>query len=235
MRGTPTKIDGPPPARPRRNLTVAAGLLVHLLLATRMYGQPLEELRYGPDISVTLGSTAVGAGVLATDDLSGGVTVLAIPNLPATASISAAQRFANGDLLLAFDSTISLPGAGIVEPRDLVEFTSATQMYSVAAQGAVVGIPNGARIDAVAVTSADMVLLSLDVSVGAFDDRTSCASTATAWRCFWTSRRSASTRRSTWTGSMSRRAGPPVSTCPSMAAARSTRCRSTMRISPSTI
>ena len=43
-------------------------------------------------------------------------------------------------------------------------------MYSVAAQGAVVGIPNGARIDAVAVTSADMVLLSLDVSVGVFDD-----------------------------------------------------------------
>ena len=43
------KIHGPPPARRRRNLTVAAGLLVHLLLATRNYGQPLEELRYGPE------------------------------------------------------------------------------------------------------------------------------------------------------------------------------------------
>ena len=159
-------------ARRRRNLAPPAAILVHLLLATtRTYGQPLELVRYAPDITVSLGAgTVVGAGVLATDDLSGGVAIVGIANLPAAARIAAAHRLSNGDFLLAFDSTIALPGAGTVEPRDLVQFASATQTYSVAVRGADVGIPSAARIDAVATSGDGTILLSLDTSVGAFDD-----------------------------------------------------------------
>src|SRR5207344_3084300 len=64
--------------------------------------------------------------------------------------------------------TLTLPGAGIVEPRDLVLFTSASETYSLFLAGADVDIPSGAAIDAVASTST--ILLSLDVSVGTFDD-----------------------------------------------------------------
>src|SRR5512143_964859 len=126
-------VDRGRPDDQRRNFAVAAVLLVRLLLApTPTYGQALKEVAYAPDVTVTLGGTGVGAGGLAADDLSGGVTVLAIPDLPAAASISAVHRFPNGDLLLAFDSTLALPGAGIVERRGLVRFTSATEESSVA-------------------------------------------------------------------------------------------------------
>src|SRR5262249_19885980 len=110
------------------------------------------------------------AGVLATDDLNGGVSILALPNLPAGAQVAAAHRFPNGDLLLAFTSTAALPGAGTVEPRDIVRLPVATGTYSVEVRGQDVGIPSGAAIDALAVTANNTILLSLDISVGEFDD-----------------------------------------------------------------
>jgi hypothetical protein len=130
----------------------------------------LDALRYAPDITVALGNTVVDGGTLATDDLSGGVAVVTVPGLPPGARIGGAHRFDNGDLLLAFESTISLLGAGIVEPRDIVRFTAATGMYSVEVHGADVGIPANAAIDALAALHDDTILLSLDINVGGFDD-----------------------------------------------------------------
>jgi hypothetical protein len=113
----------------------------------------------------------VGAGVFATDDLQGSVTVLALPNLPAGARIAAAHRSVNGDLMLAFDSTLTLPGGGgIAEPRDLVQFTNATQSYTIQLVGADLNLPTNAAIDAVSVTPSGTILISLDISVDAFDD-----------------------------------------------------------------
>src|SRR4029453_6562098 len=144
-----------------------------------IYGQTPDVLRYAPDITVTLGGIVVDGGTLATDDLPG-VTLLAIPNLPANARVAAAHRFANGDLLLAFESTLSLPGAGIVEPRDLVRFNSATQMFAVEVNGADLKIPTTAAIDAVAVSSGGTILLSLDISAGGFDDETAIPANGTS-------------------------------------------------------
>ena len=154
----------------RRTLVLTAALLTQLLMPTAsIYGQPPDVLRYAPDITVSLGGIVVDGGTLATDDLPG-VTLLPIPNLPANARVAAAHRFANDDLLLAFESTLSLPGAGIVEPRDLVRFASATQTFAVEVHGVDLQIPTTAAIDAVAVTSGGTILLSLDISVGGFDD-----------------------------------------------------------------
>jgi hypothetical protein len=155
----------------RRGVAAVVVALHLAVAATSVHGQMLDVLRYAPDITVDLGGTVVGAGVLASDDLSGGVTILAIPNLPAEARITAAHRFANGDLLLAFDSTLTLPGlGGIAEPRDIVRFTSATNTYSVEVHGADVGIPTDAAVDALAVTGDGTILLSLDISVAGFED-----------------------------------------------------------------
>lgn len=153
-----------------RGRWAGATLLVQLLAAAAAHGQPLDVVRYAPDITTALDGAVVGAGALATDDLNGSVVLLAIPNLPATASIAAAHGFDNGDLLLAFESTVSLPGAGTVDPRDIVLFTSGAGTFGVAVGGDNVGIPSSASIDALAVDGGGNILLSLDVSVGAFDD-----------------------------------------------------------------
>jgi len=149
---------------------LAIAVVQLLAMPTKMQGQALEVLRYSPDITAELGAVIVDGGRLASDDLSGGVTVLTLPDLPANTHVSAAHRFANGDLLLAFDSTATFPAAGTVEPRDLVRLTGATQVYSVEVRGANVGISLGAHIDAVAVTGDGTILLSLDISVGELDD-----------------------------------------------------------------
>lgn len=168
----------------RRTLVLTAALVVQLLVPTAsIYGQPPDVLRYAPDITVSLGGIVVDGGTLATDDLPG-VTLLPIPNLPANARVAAAHRFANGDLLLAFESTLSLPGAGIVEPRDLVRFTSATQTFAVEVHGVDLQIPTTAAIDAVAVTSGGTILLSLDISAGGFDDEAVIAVNGTALSLF---------------------------------------------------
>jgi len=158
-----------PASRAGARALAAAALIGALTAPARTDAQPLESLRYVPDITTTLGGTIVPAGALAADDFTGTVTIVAIPMLPADAHISAVHHFANGDLLLAFGTTVILPGAGTIERRDLVRFTSASQSFAVEVRGADVGIPNGAAIDAVAVLG-NTILLSLDVSVGPFDD-----------------------------------------------------------------
>src|SRR4029453_13488373 len=178
------KANGSQSVGQRRMLTLTAALLMELLVPTgAMYGQTPHVLRYAPDITVTLGGIVVDGGTLATDDLPG-VTLLAIPNLPANARVAAAHRFANGDLLLAFESTLSLPGAGIVEPRDLVRFNSATQMFAVEVHGADFEIPTTAAIDAGAVSSGGTILLSLDISAGGFDDEAVIAVNGTSLSLF---------------------------------------------------
>ena len=158
--------------RPLRPLLLAAAAIVHLAGATAAApAQVLDVVGYAPDITVDLGGTVVGAGVLATDDLQGSVTVLALPSLPAGARIAAAHRSVNGDVLLAFDSTLTLPGGGgIAEPRDLVAFTNSTQSYAIQLAGADLNLPTNAAIDAVSVTPSGTILISLDISVDAFDD-----------------------------------------------------------------
>ena len=161
------KIDGLRPL-----LLLAAAAVLHIAGApAAAHAQVLDVVSYAPDITVDLGGTVVGAGVLATDDLQGSVTVLALPNLSAGARIAAAHRSVNGDFLLAFDSTLTLPGGGgIAEPRDLVEFNNATQSYTIQLVGADLNLPTNAAIDAVGVTPSATILISLDISVDAFDD-----------------------------------------------------------------
>lgn len=149
---------------------LAVAALTLLILAVPVRAQMFDAVRFAPDITTPLDGVTVDGGRLATDDLSGAITLLDIANLPAGARIAAAHRFANGDVVLAFETTLTLPGAGTVEPRDLVRYTSAGGTYSLVLAGVDVDIPTGAAIDALAITETGTILLSLDVSLGTFDD-----------------------------------------------------------------
>jgi hypothetical protein len=128
---------------------------------------PLQTLRVGPDITAPLGSPSitVPGGRLATDNLTGILTLLTLPNLPSEAKINAAHRMDNGDYLLAFDSAVMLPGGGgLAEARDVVQYNSGPQTYMVLVRGADMGVPDGIAIDALAQAPLGTVLLSLDGS-----------------------------------------------------------------------
>jgi hypothetical protein len=153
-------------------LAAAVAVCAQILAGAQARGQALVGLRYVPDITVDLGSSVIIGGSLANDDLHGGVTALLLPDLfPPAARVAAAHGLANGDVLLVFASTLTLPGnGGVAEPRDVVRFTSATNAYSVQVHGADLGIPTNAAIDALTATADGTMLISLDISVGDFDD-----------------------------------------------------------------
>ena len=139
---------------------VVAGLAVS---SQRLHAAtPLTALRYASDITVTLGGTTITPANVAEDDLAGVVTAIDVGSLPADSHVDAYQLLANGDQLLSFDTTVTLPGGVLAGPADVVRFTGAA--YTIAFDGAANGVPEGVNVDAVAVSNGEL-LLSFDTSV----------------------------------------------------------------------
>jgi hypothetical protein len=98
-----------------------------------------------------------------------------VNGVPPNARIDAVSRNTAGDLLLSFDITLALPGVGIVDDEDLVEFSGG--LFSMEFDGSANGIAAGLDLDAASretETSGDL-LLSFDgsgITPGgfAFDD-----------------------------------------------------------------
>lgn len=145
-----------------------AFVLALLISTTTQAVTPLSELRYSPDITVSLGSpvamTIVG-GRVATDDLMGSVTPTDIVfALPAGTHVSAYHLKSSGDILLALDTAVGLPGGLTAERRDVVLIDDGT--YSLAFVGSAEGVPASAAVDAVGLASAgNDLLLSFDSTV----------------------------------------------------------------------
>lgn len=94
-------------------------------------------------------------------------------SVPDGVAIDAVAANASDQLLLSFDTTVSLPGVGAVDDEDLVRFASGS--YSMEYNGSVFSIPAELDLDAAhRVKSSNSLLLSFDSSgsVGgvAFDD-----------------------------------------------------------------
>ena len=123
---------------------------------------PLQSLRYAPDITVVLGSTTLNHNQVGEDNLAGSVTPANVGAIPPTAIITAYDHLPNGDQLLAFDMTVTLPGGLTVRPGDVVRFNGTT--YTLEFDAAANGIPNGVITDAVSEISPGDVLLSFDVT-----------------------------------------------------------------------
>jgi hypothetical protein len=149
---------------------VAVGLLFAWPLAVQAL-TPLGSVRYSPDIAVVLGDVTVDHNEVAEDNLSGGVSVVNVGAIPPSAIITAYDRPPNGNQVLSFDTTVSLPGGVIAERGDVVRFDGAT--YTIELSAAATGVPSGAVVDAVSEIGPDDLLLSFDVAVeihGVFAD-----------------------------------------------------------------
>jgi hypothetical protein len=148
-----------------RFLAAVAGVMALLLLrlSPTLAATPLDFLDASPDITAGLGGLSVNDEDVAEDDLGGGLGLAPLGALPSAADLAAYHVLANGEQLLAFDTTVSLPGGLTAEPRDVVRYNGAT--YSLEFNGAANGVPNGTQVDAVSVLNGGDLLLSFDTTV----------------------------------------------------------------------
>lgn len=126
------------------------------LVADAHAATALSQLRYSPDITVTLSGTAVGPADVASDDLAGTVA-LVLPALPANV---AAYHYTGSEHWLVFDTTVLLPGGITATPRDIVAWDGSSfspLFYAV--------VPEGVAIDALSTLTGSDYLLSFDVTV----------------------------------------------------------------------
>jgi hypothetical protein len=140
---------------------VVAGL--YLLPADVHALTPLSAIRFSPDITVNFGGTLVTPQNVAQDDLAGAVSLVNIGTIPAGTDVIGYHLLTNGDQLLSFDTTVSLPGGITARPGDVVRFNGAT--YTLAFDAAANGVPNGVVTDAVSVINGGDLLLSFDTTV----------------------------------------------------------------------
>lgn len=141
----------------------AVWTLVMLLGRAAFALTPLNAIRYAPDITVVLGGTTVDHNQVAEDNLAGAVSLVNVGAIPAAAIITAYDRLPNGDQLLAFDTTITLPGGLTARPGDVVRYNGTT--YTLEFDATAHGIPNGVITDAVSEIGPNDLLLSFDVTV----------------------------------------------------------------------
>lgn len=141
------------------------GLLLALVLAAPAGAAPPSSVTFSPDVTVTLGGaglTATDEG-LAVDNLMGVVATASFPGVPERAAVTAYHLLPNGDALFALDTAAELPGPLVVDRRDVVRFTT-SKSYALEFDGSAHGVPDGAAIDAVSMSSFGL-LLSFDVTV----------------------------------------------------------------------
>jgi hypothetical protein len=151
----------------RQTLLVLGNVLWPALIATPLYSESthLNSLRYSPDVTVLLGDTIVGREDVAEDNLMGSVTLVNIGDFPPGTNVDAYHLLPNGNQLLSFDITVTLPGQSgpiTAGPADVVLFDGS--FYSLVFDGAANGIPPGVNVHDVTVFRGNLVL-SFDVTV----------------------------------------------------------------------
>ena len=123
-----------------------------------------------PDITVNFAGEVVNDEDVAIDDQAGGVILPGSGALPAGADLTAYHALPNGDLLMAFDITLTL-GSETIHTGDVVRFDG--NDYTLEFEASAQGGPAGAKIDALASNGSDL-LLSFDTTVSlsgeTFDD-----------------------------------------------------------------
>lgn len=123
----------------------------------------VESIRLSPDITLTLGGVLTNDHDVASDNLSGAVALENIGAIPANADLAVYHALDNGDVLLAFDITIELPGALVATPSDVVRYDGVN--YTLEFDGSAQGVPAGTRIDALSAAGDGDLLFSFDTTV----------------------------------------------------------------------
>ena len=148
-----------------RRLRTSPPLLSLALLAASVLPLPAfaqEVVSASPDVTIDL-----GAGVLASDDdvaVDNQLGLVALENLgslPVASDVVALGLDANGDRLIAFDTTTPLAGGVVARPGDVVRFDGAN--YSIEFDASAAGLATGAATDAVSLAP-DGLLLSFETT-----------------------------------------------------------------------
>jgi hypothetical protein len=138
-------------------------LLLALLSGSRaVAATALETVRLSPDISLQIGAVVTDDEGAIADDLAGTPTPIDVGPVPGQADVDGLAVDSNGDVLLSFDTTIVLPGAGTVRPGDVVRYDGSG--YSIVFDASANGVPAAADVDAVAVAGSALYL-SFDVTI----------------------------------------------------------------------
>jgi hypothetical protein len=137
-------------------------LLASVLAGSADAATPLADLTVSSDVTVSFTAGVFGDEDAIVDDLMGGATAVTPTGIPAAADLAAYHRLANGDVLLAFDVTVALPGSITARAGDVVRFDGVDYTIELAA---IDHFPSGARVDALTEASNGDLLLSLDVTV----------------------------------------------------------------------
>jgi hypothetical protein len=98
------------------------------------------------------------------DEPGVGATPVPLGPLPRDTDVEAYHLEANGDHLLAFESSVLLPGGLVVEARDVVRFDGA--VYQLAFDGSAHGVPNVVGIDALTRSASGDLVFSFDATFG---------------------------------------------------------------------
>jgi hypothetical protein len=153
---------------------VRAGAAIAALLLLVAPGAGAQSpVYFSPDITANLGvvlPAVVTDEDVARDDAVGSVTLFLPPGiLPPQADVDGFDLQPSGASLLAVDVTVPLPGlppGAPAEPRDVVSWDPVTTLFTMVFDGSTLGVPMGARIDAVATDFATgNLLLSFDTTV----------------------------------------------------------------------
>jgi hypothetical protein len=121
------------------------------LLTPPASAQLVSELLFSPDISVSIGSVPFDDEDLAYEDFITPISPLIPLPLPENVDVTGYHLDLQGagHAFFSVNITAVLPGPLTVTPRDIVEYDFSS--FSVAVDGDAIGIPAGARIDALTV------------------------------------------------------------------------------------
>jgi hypothetical protein len=149
---------------PRAAAWLGSGCLALLCaVAPAHAGGPISSLSASPDVTTDLAGSVFRARDVVDDDLAGTLTPADLGALPAGSNVVGYHVESNGDRLLAFDDTVSLPGNVVAETRDVVRYDGTT--FALVLDGSLEGLPVGVGIDAITRAASGQLVLSFDTTV----------------------------------------------------------------------
>jgi hypothetical protein len=136
--------------------------LAAMLLAVGSAGAE-RVVSASPDITIELGAGVVTSdGDVVVDNQLGIVALEDLGIVPDASDVVALAIDANGDRLIAFDTTTPLAGGLAARPGDVIRYDGA--VYTIEFDAAANGLPNGVVTDAAALATPGL-LLSFDTTV----------------------------------------------------------------------
>lgn len=131
---------------------------------------PIDSAELSADVTTTLDGSIFADEDAVYDDFSAAAAV-GLGAIPPETDLVGYHVLGSGeytppggaDLLLVFDSVVTLPGGLVAEPRDVVRWDGAT--HTLEFDGSAAGVPEGVRIDALSVEYDQRLILSFDTTL----------------------------------------------------------------------